>query len=95
MIKEAIHRQTIHGLKGINLLHLGDVIKIHPHTQDEANRISYIKLEMYIFKRNMKIEDVHKISRKVDNPRPKNPIVVKIKLLYIRLVHNLGRDNCT
>ena len=25
----------------------------------------------------------------------KNPLVVKIKLLYIRLVHNLGRDNCT
>ena len=43
----------------------------------------------------MKIEDVHKISRRVDDPRPKNPLVVKIKLLYIRLVHNLGRDNCT
>ena len=38
----------------------------------------------------MKIEDVHKISRRVDDPRPKNPF-----LLYIRLVHNLGRDNCT
>ena len=34
-------------------------------------------------------KDVHKISR-VDDPRPKNPF-----LLYIRLVHNLGRDNCT
>ena len=43
----------------------------------------------------MKIEDVHKISRRVDDPRPKNPLLVKIKLLYIRLVHNLGRDNCT
>ena len=40
-------------------------------------------------------KDVHKISRRVDNPRPKNPLIVKIKLLYIRLVHNLGRDNCT
>ena len=95
MKKEAIHRRTIHGLKGINLLYLGDVIKIHPYTQDEANEISYIKLEMYIFKCNMKIEDVHKISRRVDDPHPKNPLVVKIKLLYIRLVHNLGRDNCT
>ena len=43
----------------------------------------------------MKIEDVHKNSRRVDDPRPKNPLLVKIKLLYIRLVHNLGRDNCT
>ena len=43
----------------------------------------------------MKIEDVHKISRRVDDPRPKSPSLVKIKLLYIRLVHNLGRDNCT
>ena len=40
-------------------------------------------------------KDVHKISRRVDDPRPKNPLLVKIKLLYIRLVHNLGRDNCT
>ena len=37
MKKEAIHRRTIRVLKGINLLYLGDVIKIHPHTQDEAN----------------------------------------------------------
>ena len=36
-----------------------------------------------------KKKDVHKISR-VDDPRPKNPF-----LLYIRLVHNLGRGNCT
>ena len=43
----------------------------------------------------MKIEDVHKILRRVDDPRLKNPLLVKIKLLYIRLVHNLGRDNCT
>ena len=56
-----------------NLVYLGDVIKIHPYTQDEANWISYIKLEMYIFKCNMNIEDVHKISRMVDDSRPKNP----------------------
>ena len=43
----------------------------------------------------MKKEDVHKISRRVDDPCPKNPLLVKLKLLYIRLVHNLGRDNCT
>ena len=43
----------------------------------------------------MKREDVHKISRRVDDPCPKNPLLVKLKLLYIRLVHNLGRDNCT
>ena len=43
----------------------------------------------------MKIEDVHKVLRRVDDPRPKNPLLVKIKLLYIRLVHNLGQDNCT
>ena len=55
-----------------NLVYLGDVIKIHPYTQDEANWISYIKLEMYILKCNME-KDVHKISR-VDDPRPKNPL---------------------
>ena len=75
-----------------NLVYHGDVIKIHSYTQDEANQISTQSQECIYcdaIKKKKRKRDVHKISR-VDDPRPKNPY-----LLYIRLVHNLGRGNCT
>ena len=72
-----------------NLIYHGDVIKIHSYTQDEANQISTQSQECIYCDAIKKKRDVHKISR-VDDPRPKNPY-----LLYIRLVHNSGRGNCT
>ena len=58
---------------------------------------SYIKLKTYIFKhngsKNRSIHFFHEIQR-VDDQRPKTPLVVNMKM-YIKLVHNPGRDDCT
>ena len=60
-------------------------------------KISYIKLETYIFKhngsKNRSIHFFHEIQR-VDDQRPKTPLVLNMKM-YIKLVHNPGRDDCT
>jgi len=60
-------------------------------------KISYIKLETYIFKHNgsksRSIHFFHEILR-VDDQRPKTPLVLNMKM-YIKLVHNPGRDDCT
>ena len=58
-------------------------------------KISYIKLETYIFKhngsKNRSIHFFHEIQR-VDDQRPKTPLILN---MYIKLVHNPGRDDCT
>ena len=60
-------------------------------------KISYIRLETYIFKhkesQNRSIHFFHEIQR-VDDQRPKTPLVLNMKV-YIKLVHNPGRDDCT
>ena len=75
-----------------NLVYHGDVIQIHPYTQDEANQISTQSQECIYSdaKKKKKKEKEKGMFIKSQGWTTKNPF-----LLYIRLVHNLGRGNCT
>ena len=67
-----------------------------PHIDENKNFIHKTG-NIYIFKhngsKNRSIHFFHEILR-VDDQRPKTPLVLNMKM-YIKLVHNPGRDDCT